>query len=112
PPPPAPVPPKLAKPKPVLSTRAPSQNVLQAPPEPVKPPVETPPQPVPPAPAAVAVAPTPAPAASVAAAPAPTESQGPRQLSISAVRYAVPPAVVYPEASRRLGEEGVVVLSV
>lgn len=112
--PPAPAPPqKVAPPKPVLSTRAPSKNVLQAPPEPVKQPaVEAPPVPTPPAPAVTAAVAAPMASAPAAPVPAPAEPQAPKQLSISSVRYAVPPTIVYPETSKRLGESGVVTLSV
>ncbi len=113
PPPPAPVPPrKVTPPKPVLSTRAPSRNLLQAPPEPVKQqPVEAPPVPTPPVPAPAATPAVTAPAASAVAAPAPAP-QVPRELSISSVRRISAPELVYPPTSRRLNESGTVLLSI
>ena len=113
PPPPAPVPPpKVTPPKPVLSTRAPSRNLLEAPPEPVKqPPVEAPPVPTPVA-VPVAVPAVTASAASAVAAPAPAQPQAPKNLSISSVRRISAPELVYPPTSRRLNESGTVLLSI
>lgn len=97
-------PPEPIKPKPrVISSTAPSQNQIQAEPEPVKPP---PVQEAPPPP------PVQAPAAPVAAAPAPAAPPQPKQLAASAVAYLIPPSPRYPEASRRLGESGIVRMKV
>lgn len=96
-------PPEPVKPKPrVLSSHAPSQNQIQAEPEPVKQPVVEAPPP----------APVEAPPAPVAAAPAPAAPPQPKQLAASAVAYLIPPNPKFPEASRRLGESGVVRLKV
>lgn len=68
---------------------------------------EPPPEPAPPAPpepVVVAVAP-PAPPASTPPAP-------PRELPASAIQYLDPPSPVYPRASRRNGEAGLVVVRV
>lgn len=116
PPPPEPVPvpqPKVAPPKPVLSTRAPTKNVMQAPPEPVKEPVvEAPPVPTPPMPTPVATPAVTAPAASAVAAPPPAPPQTPKELSVSSVRRLRDVAPIYPPTSRRLNEFGTVVLAI
>lgn len=69
---------------------------------------ETPPEPVPPAP--------PAPPVVVVAAPAPPAPPpppaAPRELPASAIQYLEPPEPVYPRASRRAGEAGLVVVRV
>lgn len=96
-------PPEPVKPKPrVLSSHAPSENQIQAEPEPVKQPIVAAPPP----------APVEAPPAPVAAAPAPATPPQPKQLAASAVAYLIQPAPKFPEASRRLGESGVVRLKV
>lgn len=96
-------PPEPVKPKPrVLSSNAPSQNQIQAEPEPVKQPVVEAPPP----------APVEAPQAPVAAAPAPATPPQPKQLAASAVAYLIQPSPRFPDASRRLGESGVVRLKV
>ena len=86
----------------MLSSHAPSENQIQAEPEPVKRPVVEAPPP----------APVEAPPAPVAAAPAPATPPQPKQLAASAVSYLIPPSPRFPEASRRLGESGVVRLKV
>lgn len=96
-------PPEPVKPKPrVLSSHAPSENQIQAEPEPVKQPIVEAPPP----------APVEAPPAPVAAAPAPATPPQPKHLPSSAVSYLIQPVAKYPEASRRLGESGVVGLKV
>ncbi len=100
PPPPKPVPKKPPPPQVIAAAPAPTP----APPAFVVP--EPPPEPAPPIPVqpVVAVAP-PAPPAS--AAPAPL-----RDLPASAIQYLDPPSPVYPRASRRLNESGLVVVRV
>lgn len=86
------------------ATPAPRLQALAAPPEDDR--VATVPtlqEPTPVAPAAMVAPPT---AAAAPAAPAA------RQLPPSAVQYLVPPAVIYPRASRRLGETGRVLVKV
>jgi len=93
----------------VLSSKAPSNNTLTAPPEVPRPSPKADATPVAtPSPAA------PAPAAATApeAPPAPAAPLPPKQITASAVRYLVPPQQVYPETSRRLGESGKVGLKV
>jgi periplasmic protein TonB len=113
PPVPQAAPPKPTAPQPVvLSSKAPSANVLAAPPEVPKAVTRadaTPlPMPAPAAPAApVGAAPEAPPSPPVPPAPLP-----PKQITASAVRYVVPPQQVYPETSRRLGESGKVSLRV
>ena len=99
PPPPAPRQPQPApRPVPVV-TAAPT-------------PAPAPQQAVTPAPVAVSAEPAPiAPvSAPVAAPPAPPPPAAPVQIPATALRYLVPPAQVYPLASRRLREQGTVVL--
>lgn len=104
--------PRLPLPAP-MPLPAPEISIAAAPPAPPPAPVAvaaaTPP--VPPAPAAPAPAPVavvaPAPVAPVAAPPA-----APKAMPASAVRYRVPPPVEVPMASRRLGEQGTVLLQV
>lgn len=105
--------PKVAPPKPVLSSRAPSRNLMEVP-EPVRQTVvEAPDVPVPPTPTPAAVASVAAPAASAVTAPLQQpEPQPPKQVSISSLRYAVPPPSNYPRVSANLGESGVVQLKV
>lgn len=106
-------------------------------PRPPEPPAPPPPRPLPktpPPPAAlIAAAPTPAPAPPVFVAPEPPRDLAPpepvvaaaetappappppppaRELPASAIQYLEPPAPVYPRASRRLGESGLVVVRV
>jgi periplasmic protein TonB len=103
-----------------------------APPPPPPPPPKIPPRVLPPPPAPViAAAPStePAPAAMTAppppaeppalpaaaepaAPPAPPPPPAPRTIPATAVSYLEPPAPVYPMASRRLGEQGEVLLKV
>lgn len=104
--PPAPPPPPMAKapppPAPVIAAaprvEAPATFVVPA----------SPPEPAPPAPPA-----PPEPPAVVVAAPAPTAPPAaPRELPASAIQYLEPPEPVYPRASRRAGEAGLVVVRV
>lgn len=105
--PPAPTPappPPAARPPQAVPRPAP---VLAAPAAPAAPaPVFSTPAPEAPAPAVAAVT-SPAPPAP-AAPPAPPAA--PRQLPATALRYLVPPAQAYPLASRRLKEQGTVLL--
>jgi protein TonB len=114
PPQPEPVPqPKVAPPKPVLSTRAPTRNVMEAPPEPARQPViEAPALPTPPVPAPMAAPPVTAPAASAVAAPPPVQPQTPKELSISSVRRLRDVEPIFPPTSRRLNESGTVILAI
>ncbi|HEY4542137.1 MAG TPA: TonB family protein [Noviherbaspirillum sp.] len=99
---PKPKPKPVVKPKPQPAPLPPSEKAIEAPkPEPA------PPEPPPPAPAAAPVAPAARPAAP-APAPAPVV---PRVVS-SGVEYLYSPKPAYPAMSRRLGEEGTVVLRV
>lgn len=114
---PAPAPPPAARPRPATP---PPRPLLAAAPRPAEAPatfavpVQAEPEPQQPAPAAVA----PTTAAPVAAAappappPAPPPTAPPRAIPPTAVRYLLPPAPVYPLASRRLGESGEVRLRV
>lgn len=109
-PPPRPTPPpKTAAPPPPRPAPAP---VVTAAPSPAPAPAFTVPEPAP-APVAVAapsVAPAPpTPPAPPAPPPAPA---APKAVAASALRYAVPPPIEVPMASRRLGESGTVVLRV
>lgn len=106
-----PPPPKLAvtPPPPVrqIVAAAPSPApapfvVPEAPPEPAPVVIEAPPEPAP----VVVVAPPPAPAP-----PAPPPPP-PKEIPASAVAYLEPPAPVYPRASKRAGEFGVVAVRV
>jgi protein TonB len=113
---------------------APPEPAQPTPPEPPAPPppLPLPKTPPPPAPL-IAAAPTPAPAppafvapeppreiappeplvvAAEAAPPAPPPPAPARELPASAIQYLEPPAPVYPRASRRLGESGLVVVRV
>jgi len=130
-PPAAPVPPAItpevppAPPTPVVRPAQPQTTpVAVAARRPEEATVATPPpvQPTPasPAPAAEApAAPAPTGPVSMAAAPqtgpattAPPAPPAPKVLPSSAVRYLVPPTLVYPRVSRELGESGVVRLKV
>ncbi|MBQ0929452.1 energy transducer TonB [Ideonella sp. 4Y16] len=99
PPPPSPVTPRpLPRPTPVIAAApspapAPAAAIRVAP----EPATAEPAPPAPPAPAAVA-------------APAPPPPAAPVALPSSALRYLVPPAQVYPLTSRRLREQGTVLL--
>lgn len=89
----------------------PTGEVAPAPPAP-----ETPAEAAPAA-VAAAAAPTPATAASVpatvaAVAPDPAPPPPAQPIPPSAIQYLVPPDIVYPRASRRLGETGLVVVAV
>ncbi|MCP5270516.1 MAG: energy transducer TonB [Burkholderiaceae bacterium] len=103
PPPPTPKPPpnRPPPPKPVVTVapqldQAPTPFVAPAPePAPAEPVPVAPAPPAPPAPPAAAVPPPP-----------------PRTIPPSAIQYAVLPDIVYPSASRRLGEQGLVVVAV
>ncbi|RZL11649.1 MAG: energy transducer TonB, partial [Rubrivivax sp.] len=95
------------------STRAPTRNVMEAPPEPVRQPViEAPPLPTPPVPAPMAAPAVTASAASAVAAPPPVQPQTPKQLSISSVRRLRDVEPIWPPTSRRLNEFGTVVLAI
>jgi protein TonB len=101
PPPPKPLPQRPPTPKPVV-TVAPQ-------PDPAPAPFVAPaPEPLPPEPVLVAPAP---PAPSAPPAP-PAPPPPPRMIPPSAIQYAVLPDIVYPSASRRLGEQGLVVVAV
>lgn len=85
----------------------------------VPPPILAVPPAVQPAPAAMVVPPPPEPVVMAelpppppTAAPAPPLPAVPRSISATAVSYRVPPAPVYPLASRQLGEQGEVLLRV
>lgn len=113
---PLPIPANVAVPEVTVATAVPAP--LNAPlPAPSPAPAATPAPPLAPAPpaaaatpaAAVVVPPAPLPVAQPTAPPAPAM---PKQVSASAVRYRVPPAVEVPMASRRLGEQGTVLLRV
>ncbi len=108
PPPPEPVKP-TPRPKPVQKTIKPAPPVNEAPSENA---IATPPPPPPePAPPAVAAAPAaPAPAASIPAGPVAPPDQ-PRIVT-SGIEYLQSPAPEYPSASRRMGEQGKVLLRV
>lgn len=100
PPPPRPVPKKPTPPAPVISAApvpAPAPFVVEPPP----------PEPVPPAPPELPV---------VVAAPAPPAPPAPppppKEIPASAIQYLEPPAPVYPRASRRLNEAGLVIVRV
>ena len=104
PPPQSPAPPRKAPATPPVVAIAPTpqQAVL---------PTFTVPQPEPlPAPVAAAAPAVEAPA--VVTAPAPETAPSPRLIPATAVRYRVPPALEVPLASRRAGEQGLVVLRV
>lgn len=116
----------------LLAPPAPEAPPAPAPPPPPKPLPKRPPPPKPvvtvapqpePAPASfVAPAPEPAPPEPVLVAPAPPASPAPpappapppppRMLPPSAIQYVVLPDIVYPSASRRLNEQGLVVVAV
>lgn len=107
----------LASPK---AQAVPTQNAPPAPAEPkAAPPAPTPSPPAPtPAPQSAMLAPTPAPSPVGTAntptpgAESPSPSAQPKELPMSAARYVVEPAKLYPRASRELGETGVVRLRV
>ncbi|HNU11019.1 MAG TPA: energy transducer TonB [Rubrivivax sp.] len=122
-----------AKPKPPPPPAPPPRVPVRKPlPRPAPPPVlATQPQPAPEPPAAFAVPapapqpqpvvePAPAPSPAVVSAsppspptpPAPPAPQAPRVLPASSVAYLVPPPIEVPLASRRMGEEGTVLLRV
>lgn len=96
PPPPAPIITAAPSPAPAVFVAAPPPPVIEAP-APIAPPVP----PAPPAPVAAPVPPAPP-------APAPP----PRSLPPSAVAYLVEPAPVFPRASVRLNESGIVTVRV
>lgn len=103
PPPPAPTPAPKRPPKPAaVITAAPQPEAAPAPF------VAPAPEPVPPTPVLVAPAPPAPPAAPAPAAPPPP----PRLIPPSAIQYRVLPDIVYPTASRRLNEQGLVIVAV
>lgn len=108
PPPPKPKP--VPEKKPVKKTplrpvpKPPSEKAITAPPEP-------PPAPEPPAPQEPVTAAAPALPAAPAPAPAPAAPAAPRLLS-SGIQYVKPPEPQYPPFSRRMREEGKVVMRV
>ncbi len=109
PPPPPPPPPP---PKPLPKKPPPPKRVIAAPPPPVPAPapfVAPPPRPVelPPEPPVVLAPPAP-PAPPTSPAPPPP----PKMIPASAVQYLDPPQISYPRQSRRLGEEGQVMVRV
>lgn len=109
PPPPAtPAPPRPTPPKAVTAAAPrpePAPAPFVAPVEPVPPePVLAPAPPAPPTP--------PAPPAPPAPPPPPPAPPAPTLIPPSAIQYLVLPDVVYPSASRRLGEQGLVVVAV
>ena len=106
--PPSPRPPSMPAPAPMPATAKPALVSSPAPAE------MTSSLPAPQATAAPPVAPG-SPSSAPVAAPAPphaVEAPVPRQMASSAVSYAVPPPKVYPAASLRMGEAGVVQLRV
>jgi protein TonB len=108
---PAPLPRPAAPPLPVPQLQQPLVVPVTPAPSPVPMPAAEP-APV----AAAAASPEPAPAAAPvvapAAPPAPPPPATPKVLTGSAVRYLVPPPLEVPQASRRAGEFGTVVLRV
>lgn len=101
PPPPAPRPLKPPPPTPLVAAAAP--------PVPAPAPFVAPaPEPTPPAPVISAPAPPAPPPPPAPPAPAPA----PKLIPPSAIQYLVLPDIVYPSASRRLGEAGLVVIAV
>jgi len=110
PPPPPPPPPPAPKPPP--KKPPPPKRIIAAPPPPVPAPAPfvAPPPPVvelPPEPPVVLVPPAP-PAPPTPPAPPPP----PKIIPASAVQYLEPPQISYPRQSRRLGEEGQVMVRV
>lgn len=107
PPEPPPPPPQAVqkKPTPPAPLIAAAPTPAPAPPAFVAP--EPPPEPAPPAPPEQPVVVVAAPAP-----PAPPPPAPPRELPASAIQYLEPPAPVYPRASRRLNEAGLVVVRV
>jgi len=99
PPPPRPAPRPPAPPPPVIAAEPAFEPAPAAMVVPPPPPVQAEPAP------AEAGTPT-------TAAPAPAAPPAPRSIPASAVSYLDPPAPVYPLASRRLGEQGEVLLKV
>jgi protein TonB len=114
-PPAPPPPPRLPRPPP-LRQAVPPPPVLAAPPTPQAAPAAfvVPPPPVEPAPvvAPVAAAPVSAPAPPAPPAPPPPAPLPPRQIPAGEVAYLVPPPIELPMASRRLNEQGTVMLRV
>lgn len=112
---PTPVPPARPAPAPVaVAAKTPQDATVAAPaPAPVKPTQDTPAQD---APASTSAPPGPVTAAAAPASGpstlAPVAPPAPKVLPSSAVRYLVPPSLVYPRISRELGESGVVRLKV
>ena len=105
PPPPIPLPPPPPPPPPKIIKKAPPPPIVAAKPSPSPAPfVVAPPPPEPVLPEPVMVIPEPAPPAPPPPAPPPA----PKLVPISEVSYLVAPALVYPKASERLGEAGVV----
>lgn len=109
PPPALPPPPAPPPPKPIPKKPPPPAPLVSAPPAPAPapfvapaPPPEPVPLPPPEPPAIVETAPT------APANPAPP----PKEIPASAIAYLEPPAPVYPRASRRLNESGLVVVRV
>ena len=102
----APAPQFIAAPPAAFATLSPAPFVVPPAVDPVPVPVPTPATPT----TTAAAAPAP-PAAPVPSAPAPAPPQ-PRMLPAGNVTYLVPPPIELPLASRRLGEQGVVLLRV
>lgn len=109
PPPTVPAPPQPAPPKPLVA-RVPQPD--PAPPPSIAPdepaPTEPVPDPAPPAPPA----PTAPSAPSAPSAPPAPPAPPPALIPPSAIQYLVLPDIVYPSTSRRLGEQGLVVVAV
>lgn len=98
PPPPQPIAKKPPPPAPVISAApAPAPAAFV---------VEPPPEPAPPAPPEVPVV------VAAPAPPAPPAPPPPKEIPASAIQYLEPPAPVYPRASRRLNESGLVIVRV
>jgi len=110
--PPAPPPPRPPRPQPQRQAVQPPP-VLSAPPTPQAAPAAfvVPPPPVEPAPVVQHVVPAPV-AAPAPPAPPPPAPPPPKQIPASEVAYLVPPPIELPMASRRLNEQGTVVLRV
>lgn len=111
--PPQPQPPKAEPPKPQPAPPKPAKPVAPRPdPTPAPKAITTPPQPEPaPVPTEPAVAATPAAPASPPAAPAPAAPAQPKTIT-SGIEYLQPPQPEYPMLSKRMGEEGTVMLRI
>lgn len=111
--PPAPPPPPPSPIKPVVRKPTPPAPLITAAPAPAPEPPQFVAPPPPPEPPAPVVDEPPPPVVAAVAPPAPPAPPPPTKvIPASAVQYLEPPAVVYPRASRRVGESGRVLLRV